>query len=77
MKAEEFYKKLHWFPGIKMEDKYDKHAEIFDYYDLMDFATQYSDQENKELIEKNKLLTARLKRLYENINKTWFETTEK
>ncbi len=56
MKAEEFYRKVHWFPGLRMEGKYDKHAEVFDYHDLIDFATQFSESENKELIEtlKNK-----------------------
>jgi hypothetical protein len=61
MKTEEFYKKVHWFPGLKMEDKYDKHAEVFDYHDLIDFATQFSEHENKELRE---YMVATLNRIY-------------
>ena len=52
MKAEEFYKILHWFPGVTMLNKHDKQADIFDYHDLIDFATQFAEQENEELLEK-------------------------
>ena len=61
--AEKYYKKIHWFPGLKMEDKYDKHAEVFDYYDLMDFATQFSESKNKELVDELNLLTESVKTL--------------
>ena len=80
MKSEEFYKELHWFPGVEMKTKHDKQADIFDYYDLIDFATQYSESKNKELTEThNELLETHeyIKQQNVDVHDEWKELNNK
>lgn len=46
MKVEEFYKT--YFKSRPMKDKFDKKLQLFTYWDMIDFAEQFAELNEKE-----------------------------